>query len=199
MADRCRFDAATAEAARLLAAQSRAGDGGLGTDIAGARAAIALAERIGAVVDHMNSDAVLRDVEVMRTGRHDVTTPNEARAAGRHAAADRRRPRGRVAGTARAPVRAAADRADRRKAVSGGSSGSVRAATRPSLRATRTCRWSAATPGLAGAARGVARAPRRTARRQDRAVGKSARRARCRSACRRASASRSGRRRISTR
>ena len=52
---------------------------GMGADIAGARAAIALAERIGAAVDHMNSDAVLRDVEVMRTGAMMLTTPNEAR------------------------------------------------------------------------------------------------------------------------
>ena len=80
MADRCRFTAATAEAAELLAASRCPVMAGLGTDIAGARAAIALAERIGAVVDHMNSDALLRDLEVMReAGAMMLTTPNEAR------------------------------------------------------------------------------------------------------------------------
>ena len=39
---------------------------GLGTDVAGARAAIALAERLGGVVDHMHAAAVLRDLAVMR-------------------------------------------------------------------------------------------------------------------------------------
>ena len=71
--------AATAEAARLLAASRVPVVAGLGTDIAGARAAIALAERIGAAVDHMSSDAILRDVEVMRATGMMVTTPNEAR------------------------------------------------------------------------------------------------------------------------
>ena len=71
--------AATAEAATLLAASRVPVVAGMGADIAGARAAIALAERIGAAVDHMNSDVVLRDVEVMRTGGMMLTTPNEAR------------------------------------------------------------------------------------------------------------------------
>jgi Formylmethanofuran dehydrogenase subunit B len=70
---------ATAEAARLLAASRVPVVAGLGTDIAGARAAIALAERIGASIDHMNSETVLRDVEVMRAAGIMLTTPNEAR------------------------------------------------------------------------------------------------------------------------
>src|SRR3981189_34833 len=84
MADRCRF---TPQPPRrrdcLRPAGCRAGRGcvvaGMGPDIAGARAAIALAERIGAAVDHMNSGAVLRDVEVMRTAGMVLTTPNEVR------------------------------------------------------------------------------------------------------------------------
>jgi formylmethanofuran dehydrogenase subunit B len=70
---------ATAEAARLLAGSRVPVVAGLGTDIAGARAAIALAEQIGGTVDHMNSEALLRDVEVMRTSGTMLTTPNEAR------------------------------------------------------------------------------------------------------------------------
>lgn len=71
--------AATAEAARLLAASHVPVVAGLGTDIAGARAAIALAERVGASIDHMNSETLLRDVEVMRAAGIMLTTPNEAR------------------------------------------------------------------------------------------------------------------------
>jgi formylmethanofuran dehydrogenase subunit B len=52
---------------------------GLGADIAGARAAIALAQRLGAAIDHMHSEAVLRDLAVMRGAGMMVTTPNVAR------------------------------------------------------------------------------------------------------------------------
>ena len=70
---------ALGRAARLLAASRCALVAGLGTDIAGARAAIALADRIGAVVDHMHSDALLRDLAVVREAGLIVTTANEAR------------------------------------------------------------------------------------------------------------------------
>ena len=76
------LDAAVAEAAKLLAASRLPVFAGLGTDIAGARAAIALAERIGGVIDHMHSDALLRDLVVMREAGAYVTTPNEARVRG---------------------------------------------------------------------------------------------------------------------
>jgi formylmethanofuran dehydrogenase subunit B len=73
------LDAATAEAARLLSASRMPVIAGLGADIAGARAAIALAERLGGVVDHMHSSAVLRDLAVMREAGLMVTTASEAR------------------------------------------------------------------------------------------------------------------------
>src|SRR4051794_20713805 len=76
------LDAAIAEAARLLAQSRLPVISGLGTDIAGARAAIALAERLGGVIDHMNSAALLRDVAVMREAGLYVTTLNEARLRG---------------------------------------------------------------------------------------------------------------------
>ena len=60
------LQAAIAEAARLLGASRVPVVAGLGTDIAGARAAIALAARLGAAIDHMHSHAVLGDVDVMR-------------------------------------------------------------------------------------------------------------------------------------
>src|SRR5215218_2279858 len=48
-------------------------------DLAGLCAAIALAERLGGIIDHMHSDAVLRDLDVMREAGMMVTTLNEAR------------------------------------------------------------------------------------------------------------------------
>jgi len=73
------LDDAIIEAAKLLDASHHPLIAGLGTDVAGARAAIALAERIGAVIDHMNSDALLRDLDVMRSSGVMLTTPSEAR------------------------------------------------------------------------------------------------------------------------
>src|SRR5689334_7977182 len=73
---------AIAEAAKLLAGSRLPVIAGLGADIAGARAAIALAQRIGGVVDHMHSDALMRDVAVMREAGAYVTTPSEARLRG---------------------------------------------------------------------------------------------------------------------
>src|SRR5215468_1449331 len=73
------LSAATAAAARLLDASRQPLIAGLGTDIAGARAAIALAQRIGAAVDHMNADALLRDLDVMREAGMMLTTPHETR------------------------------------------------------------------------------------------------------------------------
>ena len=72
------LDAALAEAAKLLGTSRCPLIAGLGTDVAGARAAIALAQRAGAVVDHMDSDALLRDLDVMRSSGVMLTTPGEA-------------------------------------------------------------------------------------------------------------------------
>src|SRR5689334_18232438 len=73
------LERALTEAAGLLAASRCPLVTGLGTDVAGARAAIALAERIGAVVDHMNAEILLRDLAVVREAGMMLTTPNEAR------------------------------------------------------------------------------------------------------------------------
>jgi len=71
------LDSAISEAAKLLDASRHPLIAGLGTDVAGARAAIALAERTGAVIDHMNSGALLRDLDVMRSSGVMLTTPHE--------------------------------------------------------------------------------------------------------------------------
>jgi formylmethanofuran dehydrogenase subunit B len=73
------LERALAEAAELLAASRCPLIAGLGTDVAGARAAIGLAERIGAVVDHMSADVLLRDLAVLREAGMMLTTPSEAR------------------------------------------------------------------------------------------------------------------------
>ncbi len=52
---------------------------GLGTDVAGARAAILLAARIRGAYDHMRSGQIFADLDVMRQSGLMFTTPSEAR------------------------------------------------------------------------------------------------------------------------
>jgi formylmethanofuran dehydrogenase subunit B len=73
------LDDAAAAAARLLARSNQPLIAGLGADIEGARAAIALAERVGGVIEHMHSAALLRDLDSMRESGVMLTTPGEAR------------------------------------------------------------------------------------------------------------------------
>ncbi len=68
---------AAATAARLLEASRQPLMAGLGTDVAGARAATALAQRIGAAIDHMNADTLFRDLDVSREAGMMLTTPSE--------------------------------------------------------------------------------------------------------------------------
>jgi formylmethanofuran dehydrogenase subunit B len=72
------LEAAIVAAAKLLAASRSPVIAGLGTDVAGARAAVSLAEKVGAVVDHMHADALLCNLDVMRSSGVLVTTPTEA-------------------------------------------------------------------------------------------------------------------------
>ncbi len=71
-------EAATA-AAHILAASAQPLIAGLGVDVEGARAAVALAERVGGIVDHMHSAALLRDLDSLRETGVMMTTPGEAR------------------------------------------------------------------------------------------------------------------------
>jgi formylmethanofuran dehydrogenase subunit B len=73
------LELAIAQAARWLGKSRLPLIAGLGTDIAGTRAAVALADRIGGVVDHMHAETLLRDAAVMREAGAYLTTPNEAR------------------------------------------------------------------------------------------------------------------------
>jgi formylmethanofuran dehydrogenase subunit B len=73
------LDDAAAAAARLLARSRQPLIAGLGADIDGARAAIALAERVGGVIEHTHSAALLRDLDCLRETGIMLTTPGEAR------------------------------------------------------------------------------------------------------------------------
>ena len=66
-------------AAALLAGSRSAVVAGLGTDIAGARASVALARAIGASIDHMDAGAVFANLDVMRRTGWIVTTPLQVR------------------------------------------------------------------------------------------------------------------------
>jgi len=71
-------EAAERAAALLIAARVPL-FAGLGTDMAGARLALRLAETTGGTVDHMNSDALLADLGAMRDSGAFLTTPREVR------------------------------------------------------------------------------------------------------------------------
>jgi formylmethanofuran dehydrogenase subunit B len=73
------LDDAAVAAARLIARSHQPLIAGLGADIDGARAAIALAERVGGVIEHMHSAALLRDLDSMRETCVMLTAPGEAR------------------------------------------------------------------------------------------------------------------------
>jgi formylmethanofuran dehydrogenase subunit B len=72
------LDAAIAEAAKLIAASRQPLIAGLGTDVAGVRAAISLAQRVGGVIDHMHAESLLRNLDVVRSAGVMLTTPTEA-------------------------------------------------------------------------------------------------------------------------
>ncbi len=70
---------ATERAAEILSAARMPVIAGLGTDVAGARASILLAERLRGAFDHMYSTRIFADLDVMRQAGLMFTTPNEAR------------------------------------------------------------------------------------------------------------------------
>ena len=72
------LDEAVAAAAQLLARSRQPLIAGLGADVDGARAAIALARRVGGVVEHMHSASLLRDLDCLRETGIMLTTPGEA-------------------------------------------------------------------------------------------------------------------------
>ena len=73
------FDDAIARAAELLAASRSALVSGLMTDVDGARAALALADRFGACIDHRDSEAQFRNLRVVQDSGWFNTTLTEVR------------------------------------------------------------------------------------------------------------------------
>lgn len=73
------LDAALGIAARLLKRSRQPLFGGLGTDVDGARAALGLAERCGAILDHLHGRALLNNVRVLQTRGQATTTLSEVR------------------------------------------------------------------------------------------------------------------------
>ncbi len=73
------LETAAAAAARLLGEARLPLVAGLGTDVEGARAAISLAEKLRGAYDHMHSEILLRDIDVLRQAGQFVTTANETR------------------------------------------------------------------------------------------------------------------------
>lgn len=73
------LDAAIARAAELLAAARLPLVTGLGTDVAGARAAVALAERAGGVLDHAAAPGLFANLRAMQDGGWITATLAEVR------------------------------------------------------------------------------------------------------------------------
>lgn len=73
------LDRAASAAAHLLEQARLPLIAGLGADVEGTRAAVALAERLHGAYDHMSSEFALRDLDVMRQAGQFFGTPNEVR------------------------------------------------------------------------------------------------------------------------
>ena len=73
------LEVAVGRAAQILRAAAQPVIGGLATDVAGMRAALDLADRIGAVVDHANSRALMRNLPVLQDSGWIATTFAEVR------------------------------------------------------------------------------------------------------------------------
>lgn len=75
----CSLEAAISRATDLLRNARQPLIAGLGTDVAGARAALHLADRCGAIFDHMNSTAMLRNLLAVHDSGWMTTTLTEVR------------------------------------------------------------------------------------------------------------------------
>src|SRR3569832_312232 len=73
------LDEACRAAAIILSGSRRPLIGGLGGDVTGHRAALALAEKLGGVGDHMHGRAQFRNVQAIQDGGWVTTTLSEVR------------------------------------------------------------------------------------------------------------------------
>jgi formylmethanofuran dehydrogenase subunit B len=76
------LETAAAAAALVLKTARLPAIAGLGTDVAGTRAAILLADKLHGAIDHMRSEIVFRDLDVLRQAGAMITTVGEARLRG---------------------------------------------------------------------------------------------------------------------
>jgi Formylmethanofuran dehydrogenase subunit B len=75
----CDRDEAIAQAARILRQSRLPVFGGLATDVEGQRGALALADRLGGVVDHRGSRGLFSDLTALRDIGTMTTTLSEVR------------------------------------------------------------------------------------------------------------------------
>lgn len=73
------LDAAVQRATAILKAAQHPLITGLGTEVQGMRAALALADKSGAVLDHMNSNGFMRNIQVVQNSGWQITTLTEVR------------------------------------------------------------------------------------------------------------------------
>jgi len=73
------LDAAIARAAGILGNAKLPLIAGLGTEVQGMRAVMSLADKAGAVVDHMNSNGSMRNIQVIQNSGWQITTLAEVR------------------------------------------------------------------------------------------------------------------------
>ena len=70
---------AVAKAAEILAKSNHPLIGGLGTEVQGMRAVMSLADKSGAVIDHMNSNGFMRNIQVIQNSGWQICTLTEVR------------------------------------------------------------------------------------------------------------------------
>ncbi|MCE9633009.1 MAG: formylmethanofuran dehydrogenase subunit B [Methylophilales bacterium] len=73
------LDEAVAHAAKLLSASKQPLFAGLGTDVNGMRSIMRLADNSGAVLDHMNTNGLMRNIQTVQNSGWQVTTLTEVR------------------------------------------------------------------------------------------------------------------------
>jgi formylmethanofuran dehydrogenase subunit B len=71
--------AAIAKAAEILSNAKHPLIAGLGTEVQGMRAVMSLADKAGAVIDHMNSNGFMRNIQVVQNSGWQITTLTEVR------------------------------------------------------------------------------------------------------------------------
>lgn len=73
------LDAALQRAAKILKTARHPLIAGLGTEVQGMRAAMSLADKSGAALDHMNSNGFMRNIQVVQNSGWQITTLTEVR------------------------------------------------------------------------------------------------------------------------